>query len=54
MSLSLQKTDFTQFLIIKHRHTGRIKKTDLGGKKPSVGALVTCGKTPVAYYRNLK
>jgi len=23
-------------------------------EKPSVGALVTCGKTPVAYYRNLK
>jgi len=43
--ITSKNTDFTRFFKIKRKHTGRLK-TDLGGKKPSVGALVTCGKTP--------
>jgi len=45
MNLPLQKTDSTRFFIIEPRHPGRLKIADLGGKH-SVGALVTCGKTP--------
>jgi len=48
MILSLEKKrDLTRFFIIKPRHPGRPRKADLGGKKNSVGAWVTCEKTPM-------
>jgi len=40
-----KNTDFTRFFIIKPRHTSRLKSWS-GWKKPSVGALVACGKKP--------
>jgi len=43
--ITSKNTDFTRFFIITWTHRST-KKTALDGKKPSVGALVTCGKTP--------
>jgi len=40
-----KNTDLTQFFIIKPTHPGQLKNRS-GWKKPSGGALVTCGKTP--------
>jgi len=47
---------FEQFFIIKPRHAGVDWKNRSGWKKPSVGALVTCGKTPatVTWRKHLK
>jgi len=36
-----------RFFMIKPRHTGRLKK-QIWMEKPSVGALVTCGKMPTS------
>jgi len=46
---------FARFFVIKLRHTDRLKNRSRW-KKPSVGALVTCGKTPatVTWRKNLK
>jgi len=43
-----KNTDLTRFFIIKPRHTGGLKNNRSGWKKPSVGALVTCGKRPTS------
>jgi len=41
--ITLKNTDCTRFFVIKPRHTSRLKNRS-GWVKPSVGALVTCGK----------
>jgi len=48
-------TDITRFFIIQTRHPGRLKK-QIWVEKNSVGALVTCGKTPttVTWSEHLK
>jgi len=43
--ITSKNIDFTRYFIIKPRHPSRLKNRS-GWKKPSVGALVTCGKTP--------
>jgi len=49
MNLPLQthRYNATRFFIIQTRHPGRLKK-QIWVEKNSVGALVTCGKTPTA------
>ena len=56
MSLSLQKHRFHAIFHRKLGHPGRLKKQIWVEKKTSLGALVTCGKTPatITYSEYLK